>query len=136
LRYNDNEKGGGLLLAWAKAVPQGVMVKEEKVRRRVLKKSKKIVWTYNEKVAVVGGVRSVAHNFTGIGKFLDYKTGNGKTGPTVKQIIDPVMFGSAYATFGLNEDTSKMTKVEKAKHLESKAELKSVVGAVDLDAFG
>jgi len=133
LRY-DEAKNGGLVLSWAKGIPQGVLVKDENVRRRKLKKTKKkaarVVWTYNEKVAIVGGVRVDGHDFSGLGEFLNYKKGTHKSqsGSGVKQILEPVTYGSAYQTFGL-DSTAGMSEEEKAQHLEQKKEEKAQVDA-------
>lgn len=166
LRYTDGSQG--LILSWAKVTKDhqsGIAIKDEKVRRRRVrsvkkkkgkkKKSKKkdsepvpdfqTYWTYEKKVAIVGGVRTDTFNFDNLSDFLNHKKGVGasgtlsgkKTKKPAKNIDTPIMFGSAYQTFGtaLLMDTSSMSTDDVLKAKADKAELDNMVDGINLDAF-
>jgi len=166
LRYNYGDKG--LILSWAKPTKDtsaGLIIKDEKVRRRkvktVVKKKKKkgkkgkkkkeeppppaeshIYWTYIEKVAEIGGMREDTHNFDSLGAFLNHKKGaiTTNSGSSKKKkkgganIKNPVMYGSAYQTFGV--DTSSMTQQEREAKRKTDDQLENILTGVDLSQYG
>merc|ERR1712087_119143 len=137
------------ILAWAKptkGTESGLLIKDEKCRRRKVKvtpkkkKGKKqapsvthIYWTYIERVAEIGGVREDTHNFLSLGEFLNHKKGAITTSSSKKKkkgganIKNPIMYGSAYQTFGVEMSSSELDKARRTQ---------KEVDDIDLTSFG
>merc|ERR1712130_446892 len=137
----------------------GITIKDEKVRRlkikKKVKKSKKkskkkkgedepppettshVYWRYEEKVAEIGRMRKDKHDFDSLGEFLNYKKGAGNVGTNKKKkkgggnnyIENPVMFGSAYQTFGTLDNKLSESEQKIANSIGNE------VDKVDLSSF-
>jgi len=117
LRYNDgNEKG--LILVWGKKGKSNntrkgydVILREETITRRNLKK-KGVVWTWDEKIAKIGGMKIKKNDFTSIGEFLESMKGQVKIRKNdVSKLSNPVMLASAYRSFS-GKPTARSEKLD------------------------
>jgi len=96
-----------------------------------------IYWRYEEKVAEIGRMRKDKHDFDSLGEFLNYKKGSGNTGTVSKKkkktginnIENPVMFGSAYQTFGALDNKLSESEQKIAEGIRGE------VDKVDLSSF-
>jgi len=100
LKYDDER---GLQLLWgkpSKKIHKSVTVSQvETIRRRILKKDKREVWTWSEKIAEPGSVKRKNRDFPSICAFIDFMKG----GPSdsnlrgAKQKIQfPILISSTY----------------------------------------
>lgn len=112
IRYN-NEENRGLILSWSKPSKDtyDVTIKHEKIRRRKLKgkngKPSRVVWTWEEKIAMIGGFKTVEHNFSSVKEFIEYKQGiSTKVHQLLPTIKRPVMFVNPFRCYGQDSDGS------------------------------
>lgn len=96
LRYHEK---AGLVLHWAKAAGEDVVIKEEHIVRKNLKKVG-VMWCWGEQVPVRNGCKTVKRKFKSLGKFLEYMKGKRDRGSGVVKIVKPFMFGSDYDSYG------------------------------------
>jgi len=121
LRYNDatGAKSGGLRLLWGKKGQSDgkkgfeVIPREEDLKRRKLSKTKKVVWTWYERIAQVGGTLVIKNDYASVGKFLEAMKGKDPNRPRkeMSKLNSPVMLVSAYRCFG-GVNNSKKAKLD------------------------